>query len=410
MFGNIITSIDIGTAKIVTIIAKVSKDKSSLEVLGYGFSRSKGLNKGVVVDVEETSASIDKSVREAERVAGIKIRSATVGVSGSHISSATVKSSITVAKYPREITINDKRNLENFVESKNLGVDRSVLHRIAYDYRIDDGDYVRSPIGMIGCKLDAEVHIVSGAVNSIGALIRCVRNLGIRVKNVVLEPLASAEAALSDTEKRVGAVLVDIGGGTTDIAIIRNGKLVHTSVIPVGGDHFTNDIAAVLNMDTKSAEYLKKSLKSLIEKSHKSDVSISKDIDLDIVRTIIESRMNELVEHIANRLSDSRYSGFVRGGIILAGGGSKIFGLEEAIRSRFHVSTRIGVPLTDFKLPEDLRTPEAVTGVGLLLTDMKKNKYKRFFYSGSYGKMSFIGMLKERFADMFDIFVDQVRR
>ena len=411
MSKNIMVAIDVGTTKILTVVSRISKDRSNFEVLGYGLSKSKGLSKGVVVDVEEAIVAIERSVRDAEKMSGIKINSAVVGVSGSHIESITTHSSVTVSKYPREIKNHDKHKLEELIEAKILKLDRNIIHKIAYNYRIDNGSMIRSPIGMVGCKLDADVHIVTGIINSMESLSKCVRSIGVNVESLTLESLAAASSVLSDTERNMGAVLVDIGGGTTDIAIVKGNKLIYTAVVPIGGEHFTNDIATILNIDLKTAEYLKRNLKSFTENSDKDFVEVSsfktstpKKVSLNYLRSIINARMDELLEHVQNKIYSSKYMGLVRSGIVLTGGAAKTLGLRDLTESTFKVPARIGIPLNDTKIPEEMRSPESATAIGLISYSLAAAEGNR-----SVDREQRTGWMKNlgnRVKGMFDSFLD----
>jgi len=365
--------IDIGTTKLFTLISKVDPEKKEFEILGYGFAKSKGLSKGVVVDVEEATASIEKSVRAAEKMANINVESAVIGISGGHIESFTTHSTVTISKYPREINEADKKKLEEIAEGKALKVEKNTIHKIAYNYRIDDGNMVKNPIGMIGSKLDADVHVITGVVNTIESLVKSVKSLNISVDGVVLEALASAKSVLSDAERKMGAILIDMGGGTTDIAVFKNNSLIYTDVIPLGGEHFTNDIAALLNLDLKTAEYLKLNIGSFLEKgnefleipAHRS--STPKRINVSLVKSIIDSRTDEILELMFNSLQNAGVLNYINSGLVFTGGTAKTIDLIERADAYFGIPTRMGVPLMEDRMPDGLNVPENATGIGLIM-------------------------------------------
>lgn len=413
MSKNILVGIDIGTTKIFTVIAKLAKDKSSFKILGHGFSKSNGISKGVVVDVEEATFSIEKSIKEAEKMAGVKVQSALVGISGNHIESVTTHATVTVSKYPREITLNDKNKLEELIEGKIIKLDRHIIHKIAYNYRIDDGNIVKNPIGMVGCKLDADVHIITGIVNSIESLVKCVKSLNVNVEGIALEALVSAKSVLTDTEKKMGSVLVDIGGGTTDIAVLKNDKLIYTDVLPIGGEHFTHDIATILNIDLTTAEYLKRNLKNFLQSGDKDFIEVStyktstpKKVSLSYLNSIIESRIEDITEHITKSISKSKYMNILRSGIIITGGASKTIGLKEKVENAFKIPTRIGIPSLEEKIPDELRTPEAATGIGLLLYSLDKNEQNTFKRETSNNRKGIFGSIKEKLKALIDSFLE----
>lgn len=377
---EIVVAIDIGTTKIYVIVAKVNSEEQSFNVIGYGVSASKGMKKGVIVDVEQVTESVEAAIKTAEHMADVNIKTAFIGVAGKHIESLMSHATAIIGKYPREITELDKRKLEEIAENKVVPVDRKVIHKIVYNYKIDDSEIVKNPLGMSGVKLEADVHIVTGVVNSIDALVKSARNLSIGVEDVILEPLASGKAVLNDTERKFGSILVDIGGGTTDMAIFKNEKLIYTSVIPLGGEHYTNDIASVLNIDVKTAERLKKEfstyreeldLDEIIEVPAYNGVE-NKKVELGYLKEIIDFRTEDILEHIARKIEASGFEHLIPNGIVFTGGASKVAGLMERAETYFNLPVRFGVPVKRDGLLPDMKKPEDATGVGLLLYGLEK--------------------------------------
>ncbi len=377
---DLIIGIDIGTTKVLTVVARVSKERTISGIAGYGFSRARGLQKGVVVDFEEARASVEDSVRAAEKMAGIKIKRAYLSISGSHIRSTTTHSMLTVSKYPREINLADKKRLEDLVKNRIEGPDSHVVHRVTYKCQIDDGGIVKSPVGMVGCRIEADVHIVLGKVNSIESIVKCVKNLGITVEGLAIEALAASKAVLTDTEEQMGVALADIGGETTDIAIFKNNELIYSEVIPMGGEHFTRDIATVLGISLSSAESLKRSLQSLEEEGkEKVEVSTSqsskpKEVNVGYVKSIINSRTEELLEHIYGVIMSSNHSGAIRSGMVLTGGAAQTIGLLEKGKRFFGTPVRIGTPDANLKVLDKINILEAASAIGLLLYSLEGNE------------------------------------
>lgn len=377
---NIVVAVDIGTTKVLAIVAEVFPVEKQFKVIGYGTSVSRGLQKGVVVDVEEAMGAIESAISSAEHMANINVEKAFIGIAGKHIESLVSHTFISMGKMPREITDLDRIKLEDFAETKIVPVDRKVIHKIVYNYKIDDrSEVVRNPVGMVGMKLEADVHVVTGSIQSIDSLVRCINKLDIGVEDVVLEPLASAKAVLSDTEKKLGCVLVDIGGGTTDIAIYKNDKLIYTNVIPVGGEHFTADLATILGIELKVADRLKKDF-SQLQGFHEDEIfdlpsyngGDTRSVELAFVKEIIDARSDEILEIVGKKIDASGYAKYLQNGIVFTGGSSKIAGLIDKAEKQFKMPVRIGVPIRIEGLLNELLKPEDATGVGLLIYGVEK--------------------------------------
>ncbi len=415
---DVVVAVDIGTTKIYAIIAEIIPDKKSFQVIGHAMSTSRGMNKGTIVDVNEVTADVEAALKSAEHMTDIQVRKVFVGVAGKHIESLMSHGMVVLSKNsPKEIEDSDREKLEELAVNKVVPIDRKVIHKIVYNYRIDDGGVVKNPVGMKGIKLEADVHIVTGIVHSIDSIVKSINNLSIEVEDIVLEPLASAKAVLSDTEKKLGAVLVDIGGGTTDIAIFRNDKLIYTSVIPLGGEHFTHDIATVLNIDIKTADRLKKEFSNYIEADDADLEQVIeiptynqgeiKKVKLSYLKEIIDERIKEVVEHIKKKIDASGFGHLAPNGIIFTGGSSKIAGLQELAAKYFKMPVRLGVPLKTEGLLESMNKPEDATGVGLLLYGIEKyfsGNTEKFKRKADESDSSWAEAIKEKVKSWFDIF------
>ncbi len=381
---EIVTAIDIGTTKIYTIVAEILSGENEFQVIGHGASISKGLNKGVIVDVEKVTKDVEASIKSVEYMADVEIKSAYVGVAGKHIESLISHSMTVLGEEPREIIAMDIKQLEEVAKNKVVPIDRKVIHKILYNYKIDNSEVVKNPLGMVGTKLEADVHIVTGVVNSIDALVKSVNNISIEVDDILLEPLASAKSVLTETEKKLGTVLVDIGGGTTDVAIFKNEKLIYTSVLPVGGEHFTNDIASILNIDIKTADRIKREFSQYIDDIDLEDVievpsyneGEMKKIKMSFLKEIIESRIEDIIEHISKKIDVYGYEHLIPNGIVFTGGASKIAGLRERAEEYFDMPIRLGIPRNHKGILKEIQKPENATGIGLLLYGVENYKNK----------------------------------
>lgn len=407
---KILTAIDIGTTKIYTIIAEVNLEEGNFNVIGIGVSPSRGLLRGVIVDVEQVTRDVEIAVQAAEHMADVSIDKAFIGVAGKHIESLMSHATIVLGKVPREIVEADKKSLEELAVSKVVPVDRKVIHKIVYNYKIDDAGVVKNPIGMTGMKIDADVHIVTGIVNAIDSLVNSVNKLAIEVEDVVLEPLASAKSVLTDTEKKLGSILVDIGGGTTDIAIYKNDKLIYTSVIPVGGEHFTNDIASILGLDLKTAGRLKKQLSDYLEEGNMENEVIevssnnyenTKEVEISYLKEIVDARTEDILIQVNKKIEASGFKHYVSTGLVFTGGASKVAGLKEMADKHFDMPVRMGKPIKVEGLLEDMNKPEDATGVGLLLYGAEK------YFSGDF--LSFNKKLNEAGGSVFKVMKEKIK-
>ena len=370
---NLIVGLDIGTSKVAAIVGEITPD-GSIEVIGIGTNRSRGLKKGVVVNLESTVHSIQRAIEEAELMAGCQINSVYVGIAGSHISS--LNSNGVVAIRDNEVIPSDIERVIDSARAVAIPADQKILHIMPQEFIIDGQEGIKEPVGMAGIRLEAKVHIVTGAVSAAQNIIKCVRRCGLEVDDIILEQLASSSSVLMDDEKELGVCLVDIGGGTTDIAIFCDGFIRHTAVIPIAGDQVTNDIAVALRTPTQHADEIKLkyacALTQLVQEDEMIDVpSIgerpSRKISRANLAEIIEPRYEELMLLVQAELRRSGFEDIVAAGIVLTGGSSKVEGLVELAEEVFHMPVRIGYPQFVSGLSDVVRNPIYATGVGLLL-------------------------------------------
>ncbi len=345
-----ITALDIGTSKVCALIAEREPD-SAVRILGFGESKSEGLKKGVIVNIERTIAAIQQAVEEAENQAGAEVNAVVVGISGGHIKSLNSRGMAGVARADREITKDDVRRAMDAAKAVAIPIDREVIHVLPYGFIIDGQDGIRDPVGMLGVRLEVDVHIVTGAVTSVQNLMKSVNRAGFDVEGIVLEPLGSAEAALTDDEKDLGVALIDIGGGTTEIIIYLNGSVRHSEVISLGGEHVTRDISLGLRTPHEKAEIIKKekgcALASMVNNGQTIAVpSVGDRRDREVllrdVIEIIEVRMDELMRLIQMEIQLTGYGDLIAGGVVMTGGASLLPGIAEMAEEIFNCPVRIG--------------------------------------------------------------------
>jgi cell division protein FtsA len=376
---NIITGLDIGTSKVVALVGEVSPD-GSIEVIGIGRHPSRGLKRGVVVDIEATVNSIQRAVQEAELMAGCEVRSVFTGIAGSHIRS--LNSHGIVAIKDQEVSQADVERVIDAAKAVAIPADQKIIHILPQEFIIDNQGSIREPIGMSGVRLEARVHIVTGAVSAAQNIAKCVRRCGLEVSDIILEQLASSHAVLTDDEKELGVCLVDIGGGTTDIAVFYEGAIQYTAVIPIAGDQVTNDIAMALRTPTKSAEGIKLThgcaIPEYINASQTIDVmSVNersgRKISTKILCDVIQARYEELFSLVKNELRRSGFEDLLAAGIVLTGGASKVKGAIELAEGCFEMPVRLGCAHHIAGLSEVVDNPSLSTGVGLLMHGVKQH-------------------------------------
>jgi cell division protein FtsA len=403
---NLIVGLDIGTSKAVALVAELRED-GTLEILGMGSHESKGLKKGVVVNIEATVTAVQRALEEAELMADCRIASAYVGIAGSHIKS--FNSTGMVAIKDREVTALDVERAIDTARAVNIPTDQQILHVLRQEFIIDGQDDVREPIGMSGVRLEVKVHMVTGAVSAAQNIVKCVRRCGLEVNDLILQPLASARAVLSDDESDLGVCLVDIGGGTTDVAIFTQGAIRHTAVIPIAGDQITNDIAMALRTPTADAENIKIShgvaLRQLADANQMIEVPgigerAPRAMSRQTLAEVIEPRVEELFSLVQQVLRDSGLEELLSSGVVLTGGSSVMQGMVELGEEIFHMPVRVGIPRYAGGLAEVVRSPRYATVVGLILEGVSQMRQgHRARQSGSL--RSVIARMREWFQRNF---------
>ncbi|WP_428607941.1 cell division protein FtsA [Sedimenticola sp.] len=370
---NLIVGLDIGTSKVVAIVGEIKPDKE-IEIIGIGSHPSRGLKKGVVVNIESTVQSIQRALEEAELMAGCEIHSVHAGIAGNHIRS--LNSHGIVAIKDREVTHGDVERVIDAARAVAIPADQKILHILPQEFIIDEQEGIREPVGMSGVRLEARVHMVTGAVSAAQNIVKCVRRCGLEVDDLILEQLSSSYSVLSDDEKELGVCLVDIGGGTTDIAVFTEGSIRHTAVIPIAGDQVTNDIAVALRTPTQHAEEIKIRYACALTQLAASDETIEvpsigdrppRRLSRQTLAEVVEPRYEELLGLVQAELRRSGFEDLIAGGVVLTGGSSKMEGLIELAEEVFHMPVRLGVPQYVTGLVDVVRNPIYATGVGLLL-------------------------------------------
>lgn len=371
--NQIIVGLDIGTSKVVAIVGELGSD-GSIEVIGLGSHPSRGLKKGVVVNIESTVQSIQRAVEEAELMAGCQIDAVYAGIAGSHIRS--LNSHGIVAIRDKEVMQSDVDRVIDAAQAVAIPADQKVLHIVPQEYLIDSQEGVKEPLGMSGVRLEAKVHLVTCAVNAAQNIEKCVRRCGLEVRDVILEQLASSYAVLTEDEKDLGVCMVDIGGGTTDIAVFTEGAIRHTAVIPIAGDQVTNDIAMALRTPTAHAEEIKIKYACALTQLAGADETIKvpgvgdkqpRSLSRQMLAEVVEPRYDELFTLVQAELRRSGYEDLIAAGIVLTGGSSKIEGVVDLAEEIFHKPVSIGVPRNVNGLSDIVRNPIYATGVGLLI-------------------------------------------
>ena len=369
---NLIVGLDIGTSKIVTIVSEIKND-GEIQILGIGQHISRGLKKGVVVNIESTMQAIQRSLEEAELMADCKIKDVYTGIAGSHIRSINSTGMVKI----RDLEV-DNSDVERVIETAQaitLPPDQQVLHTLVQEYIIDDQYDIREPRGMSGMRLEVKVHIVSGAIAAAQNIVKCIKRSGLDVMELILQPLASADAVLTNDEKELGVCLIDIGGGTTDIIVYKDGSVKHTAVIPIAGDQITNDISVAFRTPQQSAEEIKinygccdsekASPKEMIDVPL-VDGRAPKKITIKDLSEIIEPRVNELFELVTNELIRSKLNNKIASGIVITGGSSLMNNMTDVAEKNFKQSVRIGYPQGISGLKQIIENPRYATGIGLI--------------------------------------------
>jgi len=372
-----LAAIDVGTTKVCTVIADVN-DGGMLRVVGVGITPSKGLHKGLVVNINDAKESIRESVRKAQQACNYKVESAYVGVTGRHVSSLNNRGVVAITRNDRLVRSDDLRRVLASAQSVKIASDRKLLHVIPRNYAVDGQPGVRNPVGMHGFRLDVETHIITASITSVQNLIKCIRSIGIDIEDLVLEPLASSEAVLTEDEKEVGVILADVGGGTTDIAVFKDGSIWHTAILPVAGYQLTRDVAIGLGLPFEVAEEMKKKYSSVMpvyETKMETPSTIAEDghgVSYQDLCDIIRARVEEILRLIMLEMPRTEYETLVPAGLVLTGGSSNLPGIETLGREILRLPVRVGVPTNISGISDVLRDPAYATGVGLLLWAAKR--------------------------------------
>ncbi|AKV97220.1 MULTISPECIES: cell division protein FtsA [Marinobacter] len=370
---NMIVGLDIGTSKVVAIVGKRKMD-GTIEVVGIGSHPSRGLKRGVVVNIETTVQAIQRAVEEAELMAGCRIHSVYAGIAGSHIKS--LNSHGIVAIRDREVTQADIDRVIDAAQAVAIPADQKILHILPQEFVIDSQEGIKEPMGMSGVRLEAKVHLVTCAVNAAQNIEKCVKRCGLEVDDIILEQLASSHAILTEDEKELGVCVVDIGGGTTDIAVFTGGAIRHTAVIPIAGDQVTNDIAMALRTPTQNAEEIKIKYACALTQLAGADETIKvpsvgdrapRDLSRQALAEVVEPRYEELFTLVQSELRRSGFEDLIPAGIVITGGSSTMEGVVELAEEIFHMPVRLACPQAVSGMTEVVNNPIYATGVGLLI-------------------------------------------
>ncbi|MCK4265452.1 cell division protein FtsA [Candidatus Babeliales bacterium] len=382
ILNNYWSAVDIGTTKICALIARYNSN-GGIEVIGIGRYPSFGLKKGVVVDITTTVESIKKAIKEAEKMAGVKIESTAVGISGGHIQS--FNSSGIVAIKNRDVSQGDIDRVIEAATAIPMPSDREILHILPQYFKVDGQEVVKDSIGMHGVRLESQVHIITGNISSASNIIKCCELAGVSVEDIVLEQLASADAVLTESERELGVGILDIGGGTSDFAIYKDGRIRHSKVLPIAGNHFTNDLAVCLRIPLEKAEMIKKKYGSVLKETglgKKISVDLEIDngvaeVETDYMFEILESRAKEVFDLILDDIIKFKLQPFMPYGIVLTGGGALLSGIVDVGKEVFGMPVRVGLPREakkselDSSVPDSLKSPMYSTGYGLLVYSAK---------------------------------------
>ncbi len=404
---DLIVGLDIGTSKVVAIVGEVTED-NHIEIVGIGSHPSRGLKKGVVVNIESTVQSIQRAVEEAELMAGCEIHSVYTGIAGSHIRS--LNSTGIVAIRDEEVTASDVERVIDAARAVAIPADQRILHVLPQEFIIDNQEGIMEPVGISGVRLEAKVHLVTGAVSAAQNITKCVRRCALEVDDIILEQLASSYSVLTEDEKGLGVCLVDIGGGTTDIAVFTDGSIRHTAVIPIAGDQVTNDIAVALRTPTQHAEEIKIRFGCALAQLANPDESIEvpgvgdrppRRLARQTLAEVVEPRYEELFTLIQAELRRSGFEDLVAAGVVMTGGSSKMEGVIELAEEVFHMPVRLGLPQNISGLADVVRNPIHATGVGLLLYGFQQRHSKKTQHKVGGGFKGIWGRMKSWFQGNF---------
>ncbi|MDA0746545.1 MAG: cell division protein FtsA [bacterium] len=388
--GDQIVGIDIGTTKICAIVAEV-ENNGQLKITGVGNSPSDGLKRGVVVNVEQTVRSIQRAIEEAERMSDARISAVYAGIAGDHIRSLNCRGVIAVSGPDNEITAHDEARVIETAKAVSIPMDREIIHVLPQSFVVDDQPGVKDPVGMSGVRLEADVHIVTGAVTSAQNICKSLRRAGVEVVDLVLEPLASSYAVLSPEEEEMGVVLVDVGGGTTDIAVFYDGSIRHTAVVGLGGENVTHDVSIGLRTPLSQAEIIKRAhgcaLRSLVSKEETIEVPglagrPSYQVPRAELAAIIEARMEEIFTLVHREIRRTDYADLLAAGVVITGGGAMLEGCVELAEEVFGMPVSLGIPKGVTGLSDAVNQPIYATGVGLVLFGMHHRNRNEVLHGG----------------------------
>jgi len=380
---NVVVGLDIGTTKICAIVGEIVED--GVDIIGVGTAPSRGLRKGVVINIESTVESIRKAVEEAEAISGVKITSVYTGIAGGHIRG--INSHGICALKDKEVRPIDVEKAIDAAQAVAIPLDREVIHVIPQEFVVDDQDGIKDPVGMSGVRLEAKVHIVTAAVTSAQNIVKCCNRAGLNVNDIILEQLGASESTLTSEEKDLGVAIIDMGGGTTDLAVFSEGSLVHTAVLSIGGNHITNDIAVGLRTPVIEAEKIKLrhgcGLSSLVGREEKIEVpSVGGGPDRifsrQILSEIIEPRVEEIFTLVKQEIAKSGYEDLLASGLVLTGGSTLLEGMPELVEQVFNLPVRRGIPKGIGGLVDVVKSPLYATGVGLVLYGSRNQGAKIF--------------------------------
>jgi cell division protein FtsA len=382
--GDMIVGLDVGTTKTCAVIGH-ENENGQVEVVGVGVTQSKGLKNGVIVNIDNTASAITKAIEDAELMAGHEVGGVLVGISGQHVKGENSRGVVAISNRTRTISPVEVKRVIEAAQAVVIPVDREILHVLSKEFSVDDQTGIKDPIGMSGVRLEAEVHIITGATASIQNMMKSVNKAGFQCQDIVFNPLASADAVLSRDESELGVALVDIGGGTTDVVVYLEGGVAYSSVLSVGGIHVTNDISIGLRTPIESAEMIKKksgcAVLDLVDASEMVEVpSVGGRAPRRLFRQeltqIIEPRMMEIMDMVDQELNRSGKKEMLAAGIVLTGGGSMMDGAIESAERVFNMPVRVGVPVDIVGLKDVVSTPQYANGVGLLKYGIRLNKFR----------------------------------
>ena len=404
---NLIVGLDIGTSKVVAIVGEVTTS-GEIEIIGLGSHPSRGMKKGVVVNIESTVQSIQRAIEEAELMAGCQINAVYAGIAGSHVKS--INSHGIVAIKDREVSDSDLDRVIDAARAVAIPADQRILHILPQEFIVDDQEGIREPIGMSGVRLEAKVHLVTGAVGAAQNIIKCVRRCGLEVDDIILEQLASSYSVLTEDEKELGVCLVDIGGGTTDIAVFSEGAIRHTAVIPIAGDQVTNDIAVALRTPTQYADDIKIkyacALRQLANPEETIEVPSVGDrpprkLSRQTLAEVVEPRYDELLGLVYAEIRKHGFEDMIAAGVVLTGGSSKMEGVVDLAEEIFHMPVRLGMPQFVSGLSDVVSNPIYATGVGLLLFGEQHQHPGTHYFSADGGIKNIWERMKNWFQGNF---------